>query len=87
MIKGFKKRILGMGIIGGFFTTLGGIGAFGVCHTICQLIIIALAAVGITFIGMPLAFLADPKFIILFFIIGLFFFGAAIYFWRKRRCS
>lgn len=86
MLANLKKRILGFGIIGGFFTTLGGIGAFGVCHTICQGIIIALAALGITFIGMPLAFLADPKFIVFFFLVGFSFFGMAFYFWRRKHC-
>lgn len=81
-----KKRIAKFGILGGVFTTLGGLGAFGVCHTICQTIIVVLAAIGITIIGMPLAFLAEPWFIAISLAVGgVFLLGALVMYLRHRK--
>lgn len=80
-----KKRIAKFGVLGGVFTALGGLGAFGVCHTICQTIIIILAAAGITIIGMPLAFLAEPWFIAVSFAVGgVFLLGALVVYLKHR---
>lgn len=81
-----KKRIAKFGVLGGVFTALGGLGAFGVCHTICQTIVIVLAAIGITVIGMPLAFLAEPWFIAISFVVGgSFLLAALVVYLRHRR--
>lgn len=80
-----KKRIAKFGVLGGIFTALGGLGAFGVCHTICQTIIIVLAAIGITVIGMPLAFLAEPWFIAISFAVGGVFLLAALAVFLRHR--
>lgn len=80
-----KKRIAKFGVLGGVFTALGGLGAFGVCHTICQTIVIILAAVGITIIGMPLAFLAESWFVALSFAVGGAFLLAALAMFLRHR--
>ncbi|MGH8057788.1 MAG: hypothetical protein ACREOH_11220, partial [Candidatus Entotheonellia bacterium] len=54
-------------LFGGAF---GGLGTFGalhnVCHYTCQIVVAGLGVVGITLTGLPLAFLEDPKLIVLF---------------------
>lgn len=81
-----KKRIAKFGILGGVFTAIGGLGAFGVCHTICQTLIVVLAVVGITVIGMPFAFLAEPWFIVISFAVGgVFLLGALVMYLRHKR--
>lgn len=53
----------------------GGLGAFGalhnVCHYTCELVVGGLALVGISLAGLPLAFLEDPRLIVLFGSVGL----------------
>lgn len=81
-----KKRIAKFGVLGGVFTALGGLGAFGVCHTICQTLVIILAAIGITAIGMPLAFLAETWFAAISFAVGgVFLLAALVVYLRHRR--
>lgn len=85
-MESIKKRMAKFGVLGGAFTTLGGLGAFGVCHTICQTLVIILAAIGITIIGMPLAFLAEPWFIVISFGVGgMFLLAALVVFLRHKR--
>lgn len=80
-----KKRIAKFGVLGGVFTALGGLGAFGVCHTVCQTIVVILAAVGITIIGMPLAFLAEPWFMATSFVVGGAFLLAALVIFLRHK--
>lgn len=80
-----KRRIARFGILGGVFTFLGGLGAFGVCHTICQTLVVLLAAIGITVIGMPFAFLAEPWFVVVSFAVGGVFLLAALVVWLRHR--
>ncbi|MEK7470866.1 MAG: hypothetical protein AAB622_02620 [Patescibacteria group bacterium] len=81
-----KEKINKYGILGGIFSGVGSLGAFGVCHTICQGIIIGLAAIGITIIGMPFAFLQEPWFMILSFGIGgIFLIMAFLTYTRHRK--
>lgn len=65
----------GSKLLGIFSGTSGGLGAFGaahsVCHYTCQAIIALLALAGISVTGMPLAFLLDPRLVVLFSAIGL----------------
>lgn len=80
-----RQRIGKYGLLGSLFVGLGGAGAFGVCHTICQIAIVALAAVGITVIGMPLAFLQEPWFVGLSFGIGGIFLALAYFAYKNHR--
>lgn len=73
-----KEKITKYGLLGGVFSAIGGLGAFGVCHTICQVLIILLGAIGISVIGMPLAFLQEPRFVAISFGLGGIFFGGAL---------
>lgn len=75
-----------LGIFGG---TSSGLGAFGaahsVCHYTCQAVIALLALAGISVAGMPLAFLLDPRLVVLFSAMGLFSAGlGAAFQWRMR---
>lgn len=91
-MSAFRKmrgRIATYGVIGGLFGGAGGVGLFGACHTVCQVTIGALAAVGITGIGMPFAFLDNPWIIAISWTVsGISVIGAIMY-WRqyRRRCS
>ncbi len=80
-----KTKIAKRGLLGGIFLSLGGLGAFGVCHTICQGLVIVLAAIGITFIGMPLAFLQEPWFTVFSFFTGGIFILLAIFAYLKHK--
>lgn len=80
-----KERFAKYGILGGLFTGVGGLGSFGVCHTICQAAIVVLAGVGITIIGMPFAFLAEPWFVILSFVVGGVFLVLALTIWLGHK--
>ncbi|HLC39966.1 MAG TPA: hypothetical protein VJJ76_03785 [archaeon] len=78
------KRI---GIFGGISGGLGVLGLHNVCHAACEAVIIALAAVGIGVVGMPLLFLQDYS--LFFSIMGIASAGAAIgyYVWKKKTCG
>lgn len=80
-----RNRIKKYGLIGGLFAGLGGLGVFGVCHAICQTLIIGLAAVGITIIGMPLAFLQEPWFMAVSFGVGGIFIGLSIWMYLRHK--
>lgn len=84
-VKKYFLRIKALGVFGGAFAGLGAVGAFGVCHTLCQAVIAALAVFGITIIGMPLAFLQEPFFITLFTAIGAVSIGMSIYMYLKMK--
>ncbi|MEM3127005.1 MAG: hypothetical protein QW331_02975 [Candidatus Woesearchaeota archaeon] len=82
MIKKLKAKILA--VLGVGAGGIGLAGAWGACHTICMAAIAALAAVGITVTGMPLAFAMDPKFYIPFLVVGIALIGASVYMWQKQ---
>ena len=84
-MESLKTNIAKKGLLGGIFFSLGGLGAFGVCHTICQGLVIVLAAIGITFISMPLAFLQEPWFITASFTLGSIFILLAVFAYLKHR--
>jgi len=75
----FRQK--GSGVLG---IASGGTGAFGalhnVCHYTCEVIVVGLALAGISLTGLPLAFLQDPKLIILFSakkeVVLIFYMGA-----------
>lgn len=75
------------GIIGGISSAIGIAGLYNVCHTICQVLIAALAIFGITVVGMPLAFL--QKYVIPFSIMGLLSssIGIGMFYWTKAHCG
>lgn len=62
----------------------GGVGAFGtlhnVCHYTCELVVAGRALVGISLAGLPLAFLEDPRLIVLFGSLGLISTGLSMAF-------
>lgn len=80
-----KAKIIGFGAVGGIFTGVGALGAFGVCHSICQATIAFLAIFGITIIGMPLAFLQKPVFYIPFAAIGIASLSGSVYLYVKHK--
>jgi hypothetical protein len=61
----------------------GGAGTFGtlhnVCHYTCEVIVAGLALAGITLTGLPLAFLQDPKLIVLFSGMGVISLGVSMF--------
>lgn len=65
-----------------FGTTSGGLGTFGalhnVCHWTCQVLVVSLGILGITLAGLPLAFLEDPKLIVLFGSMGTVSLGVSM---------
>lgn len=67
------------GILGG---ASGGLGTFGalhnVCHYTCQILVAGLGIAGITLTGLPLAFLEDPKLIVLFGGMGIVSLGVSM---------
>lgn len=69
----------GSGIFGG---VSGGIATFGalhnVCHYTCQIVVAGLGIAGITLTGLPLAFLEDPKLIVLFAGMGVVSLGLSM---------
>lgn len=73
---------IGRKVSGVFGATSSGLGTFGalhdVCHYTCQVVVAGLGLVGITLAGLPLAFLEDPKFILLFGAMGLVSLGVSI---------
>lgn len=69
--------------VGATFGGLGAAGAFGACHAACQGLIAFLAIFGIVVVGMPLAFLQEPLFVVLFSAIGVVSVGASLYLYRK----
>lgn len=60
----------------------GGLGTFGalhnVCHWTCQVLVAGLGIFGITLAGLPLAFLEDPKLIVLFGSMGTVSLGVSM---------
>lgn len=75
------------GVVGGISSALGIAGLYNVCHTICEVLIAALAVFGITVVGMPLAFL--QKYVIPFSIMGLLSssVGIGMFYWTKVHCK
>lgn len=61
---------LGGRLAAAFGGVSGGLGTFGalhnVCHYTCQIVVAALGIAGIGLTGLPLAFLEDPKLVVLF---------------------
>lgn len=78
MIKYLKEKLAGIaGSVSGIASVLG---SWQVCHTICLAIVALLAVIGITIVGMPLAFLTTVAvplwtiaFILLLVTFGLYF--------------
>ncbi len=83
--KYLTAKLKALGAFGSAFVGLGALGAFGACHTLCQIAIAFLAIFGITVIGMPLAFLQEPIFIIIFTTIGIISITMSIYLYLKMK--
>ena len=65
-------------------STLGGLGAgFGTCHAICQSFVAVFAVVGVSVIGMPLAFLTPYTLPLL--VVSAALLGFSIWTMRKNR--
>jgi len=83
-----KAKVAALATLGSAFIGIGALGAFGVCHTICEVAIAALAVFGITVIGMPFAFLQDPKFYVPFLVVGVASIAGSVYLYiHNRRCK
>lgn len=95
-LRGVAPRALGAGI-GGRISAIfggvsGGLGTFGtlhnVCHYTCQVLVTGLGLVGLTLTGLPLAFLEDPKLVVLFGSLGVISLGGSLrVHFRSRRAS
>lgn len=81
-----KSKFLGI-----FGSSSSGLGAFGaahnVCHSTCQGIIALLAIFGLSAVGMPLGFLLDPYFVVIFSLVGLTSIALSIIFYIKHKES
>ena len=70
-------------LLGTFGGTSGGLSVFGavhgVCHATCQGLVAAAAFAGISLIGMPLAFLLDPRWTLGFAAMGIASAGGGLY--------
>jgi hypothetical protein len=82
MIKNIKEKLIGStGSVSGFASILG---SWQICHNVCLGLIALLAVLGITVVGMPLAFLttvAIPLWILAF---ALLLVTIAVYY--KKKC-
>lgn len=58
-MKKIKNKATPLGIFGTASSSLGIVGLHNVCHVACEGLIAFLAILGITLVGMPLAFLQD----------------------------
>ena len=82
MIKNIKERIIGItGSVSGVTSILG---SWQVCHNICLGLIVLLGVIGITVIGMPLAFLT--KVAIPFWIVAFSLLIVTVIIYLKKRC-
>ncbi len=79
---GFKEKATSLS--GGISGTVGVLGSYQVCHSICLGIIYLLSFIGITLVGMPLLFLT--KVAVPFWIAAVLLLILAIVFYVKRRC-
>lgn len=66
-----------------FGGTSGGLSVFGavhgVCHAACQSLVAVAALAGISLVGMPLAFLLDPRWALAFAMMGVASAGSGLY--------
>jgi hypothetical protein len=67
----------------------GGLGTFGtlhnVCHYTCQVLVTGLGLIGLTLTGLPLAFLEDPKLVVLFGGLGVISLGGSLGFHLRAK--
>src|SRR3989344_1618905 len=76
-----KKQVQTAGTVS---ATAGGVGTgFAACHTTCQVLISVLAIMGVTLIGMPLAFL--QPYAVPLLLLSLASFGFSIWICRKHK--
>ena len=85
-----KQETKGQKILGGLGLTSAGLGIVSlhnVCHLVCEGAIVVLALIGITIVGMPLAFL--QQYTLLFAIMGIIssVIGIAFYLRTRRHCK
>lgn len=82
MIKNIKEKIVGrLGSVSGVTSVLG---SWQVCHNVCLGIIALLAIIGITIVGMPLAFLT--KVAVPFWTAAFVLLLVTIGFYVKKKC-
>lgn len=74
---------LKMALLATFGGTTGGLSVFGavhgVCHAACQSLVAVAALAGISLVGMPLAFLLDPRWALAFAMMGVASAGSGLY--------
>lgn len=58
--------------------------ALGVQLTVCQLIVVVLSIISVVFLFVPLFYLQDVKFMLVFFSLSLICLGCGIWFWVHR---
>ena len=52
--------------------------------TVCQLVVVVLSMISVTFLFVPLFYLQDIKFMVVFFILSLLFLILGIWFWLHQ---
>jgi len=81
-MKNIKEKLIGLtGSVSGFASILG---SWQICHNVCLALIAFLSILGITLVGMPLAFLTTITVPIWIFALILLLISTIIYF--KKKC-
>lgn len=58
--------------------------SLGIELTVCQFIVVVLSIISIVFLFVPIFFLQDVRFLLLFFSISLLCLGVGVWFWIKK---
>lgn len=81
-MKRMKEKLAGLtGSVSGIASILG---SWQICHNICLVLISALSLLGITLVGMPLAFLTDIA--VPIWIVAVIFLALTYYFYFSKKC-
>ncbi|MBI4148010.1 hypothetical protein HY490_01845 [Candidatus Woesearchaeota archaeon] len=82
MHKNLKERIVGTaGSISGI---AGILGSYQICHTVCLGIVALLGVLGVTIVGMPLAFLTNLA--VPFWMLAVFLLSITVVLYFTKRC-
>ena len=58
--------------------------ALGVQLTVCQLVVVVLSIISVVFLFVPLFYLQDQRFMLVFFALSLLCLGSGVWFWVNR---
>lgn len=81
-MKWVKERV--SGIVGSVSGGASLMGSWQVCHNVCLGLLVALSSIGITVVGMPLAFLTELSLPLWLLAVGLFAVTGIMY--LKKKC-